>query len=97
MAEDWNRKSDLKSWAISRTRRWKGSLLFYLLAEVQVMAMNLKVYEPDEELSRLLIATDLTESDGTRLVSVRLLDTSGGWCRLASGLGGELLSWGLAT
>ena len=31
----------------------------------------------DEELSRLLVATDLTESDGTRLVSVRLLDTTG--------------------
>jgi len=51
----------------------------------------------DQELGGLLVATDLTESDGTRLVSVRLLDTSGGWCRLASGLGGELLSWGLAT
>ena len=24
-AVDWNRKSVLKSWAISRTRRWKGS------------------------------------------------------------------------
>ena len=31
----------------------------------------------DEELSRLLVATDLTESDGTRLVAVRLLDTTG--------------------
>jgi hypothetical protein len=38
----------------------------------------------DEELGRLLVATNLTESDGTRLVSVGLLDTSGGWCRLAS-------------
>ncbi len=26
----------------------------------------------DEELSRLLVATDLSESDGTRLISVRL-------------------------
>mgnify|MGYP001093485791 CR=1 FL=1 len=25
MADDWNRRSDLKSWAISRTSRWKGS------------------------------------------------------------------------
>lgn len=24
-ADDWNRKSVLKSWAISRTNRWKGS------------------------------------------------------------------------
>jgi len=51
----------------------------------------------DEELGRLLVATDLTESDGTRLVSVWLLDTTGRWRRLASSLGGELLTWGLAT
>jgi hypothetical protein len=51
----------------------------------------------DEELGRLLVATDLTEGDGTRLVPVRLLDTAGGWGGLASGLGGELLTWGLAT
>ena len=31
----------------------------------------------DEELGGLLVATDLTESDGTRLVAVRLLDTTG--------------------
>lgn len=31
----------------------------------------------DEKLSGLLVATDLTESDGTGLVAVRLLDTSG--------------------
>lgn len=33
----------------------------------------------------------------TRLVPVRLLDTTGRWRRLASGLGGELLTGGLAT
>ena len=31
----------------------------------------------DEKLGGLLVTTDLTESDGTRLVAVRLLDTSG--------------------
>jgi hypothetical protein len=31
----------------------------------------------NEELGRLLVATDLTKSDGTGLVSVRLLDTTG--------------------
>lgn len=71
----------------------------------------------DEKLGRLLVATDLTESDGTCelmsvvvlmadseesvrltwLVSVRLLDTTGRWCGLASLLGGKLLTWGLAT
>ena len=51
----------------------------------------------DEELSRLLVATDLTESDGAWLISVWLLDTTGRWCGLASGLGGELLTWCFAT
>src|ERR1700722_7660280 len=32
----------------------------------------------DEELGRLLVATDLTEGDGTRLVAMGLLDTTGG-------------------
>jgi hypothetical protein len=51
----------------------------------------------NEKLSRFLVATDLTESDSSWLVSVGLLDTSGRWCRLASCLGGELLTWGFAT
>ena len=34
----------------------------------------------DEELGRLLVSTDLTKSDGTGLVAVRLLDTSGRRC-----------------
>jgi len=51
----------------------------------------------DQKLSRLLVATDLTESDGTRLITVRLLDTSGGGSALAGSLGGELLTRSLAT
>jgi hypothetical protein len=51
----------------------------------------------DEELSGLLVTTDLTESNGTRAVTVGLLDTSSGGGRLASGLGSQLLPWGLAT
>jgi len=51
----------------------------------------------DEELSGLLVTTDLTESNGTRAVTVGLLDTSGGGGRLASSLGGQLLPGGLAT
>jgi len=51
----------------------------------------------DQELSRLLVATNLTESDGSWLVSVRLLDTSGGWCRFTGSLGCELLTRSLAT
>ena len=51
----------------------------------------------DQELSRLLVATDLTESDGTGLVAVRLLDTTGRRGGLAGSLGGELLTGSLAT
>ena len=51
----------------------------------------------DEKLRRLLVATNLTKSDGTRLVAVGLLHTTGGGGRLASSLGGELLPGGLAT
>ena len=51
----------------------------------------------DEELSRLLVATDLTESDGSGLVTVGLLDTAGGGGGLASSLGSELLTGSLAT
>ena len=46
----------------------------------------------DEELSRLLVATDFSESDGTRLIPMRLLDTTGGWGSLAGSLGSELLT-----
>jgi len=51
----------------------------------------------DQELGRLLVATDLTESDGTGLIAMGLLDTSGRRGLLASGLGGELLAGSLAT
>jgi len=51
----------------------------------------------DEELSRLLVATDLTESDGSELVAVRLLDTTGRWRRFTGCLGSELLAGGFAT
>lgn len=37
----------------------------------------------DEELGRLLVSSNLSESDGTWLVSVGLLDTAGRWCGLS--------------
>lgn len=48
----------------------------------------------DEKLSGLLVTTDLTKSDSTRFISVRLLDTTGGGGGLSSGLRGELLARG---
>ena len=51
----------------------------------------------DEKLSGLLVTTDLTESHSSRLVTVRLLHSTSGRGTLASGLGGELFPWGLAS
>jgi hypothetical protein len=46
----------------------------------------------DEELSRFLVSTDLTESDSSGTVTMGLLDTSSGGGRLSGSLGSELLS-----
>lgn len=54
----------------------------------------------DEELGRLLVSSNLSESDGTGLVSVRLLNTTGGVggsSGLSSSLGTNLLSGSLST
>lgn len=67
---------------------------------LMVLVMTYQALEgelADEELSRLLVATDLTESDGTGLVAVRLLDATGRGSALAGGLGGKLLARSLAT
>jgi len=49
----------------------------------------------DEKLGALLVTTDLTKSDSPRAIPMGLLDSSCSRSRLASSLGGELLSWGL--
>ena len=51
----------------------------------------------DQKLSGFLVSSDLTKSDGTRSVSVRLLDTTSGWGRLSGSLGSQLLSWSLTS
>jgi histone H3 len=51
----------------------------------------------DQKVRGLLVAADLTESDGSRSVSVGLLDTSGGGGGLARGLGRELLARSLSS
>ena len=50
----------------------------------------------DQKLGRLLVTSDFSKSNGTRSVSVRLLDASGCRGRLASSLGGKLLARCLA-
>lgn len=51
----------------------------------------------DEKLGRLLKLADLTKGNGSRPVTVRLFDTTGGGGRLASGLGGQLLARGFTS
>ena len=51
----------------------------------------------DEELRALLVATDLTKSNGTRTVTMGLLHAPGGRGGLASCLGGELLAGSLPS
>ena len=51
----------------------------------------------DEELRRLLVATDLTQSNRSGAVAMGLLDTSGSGRRLASCLRGELLAGSLSS
>ncbi|CAL8136754.1 unnamed protein product [Orchesella dallaii] len=46
----------------------------------------------DEELSALLVTTDFSEGDGTRAITMGLLDTSGGWGTLTSCLRRKLLT-----
>ena len=51
----------------------------------------------DQELSTLLVLSNLAKSDGSRTVAVRLLDSSGGGSGFSSSFGGELLSRCLAS
>lgn len=54
----------------------------------------------DEQLGGLLVSSNLSQSDGTGLVSVRLLNTSGGVggsSGLSGSLGSNLLSGSLST
>jgi len=51
----------------------------------------------DQQLSGLLVTTDLTKGDSTGPVTMGLLDTTGGWCRLTGSLGGQLLTRSLAS
>jgi len=75
--------------------RLKAQVRFEVLGDLTDQTLEGEL--SDEELSGLLVTTDLTESNGSWLVSVGLLDTSGRWCRLAGSLGSKLLTRSLAT
>ena len=52
---------------------------------------------PDQEFGGFLVATDLTKSNSSWPVTMRLLHSSSSGGTLPGGLGGELFPWGLAT
>ena len=51
----------------------------------------------DEELSALLVSSDLTESNCSWPVSVGFLNSSSGWGRFSGSLGGQLFSGSLSS
>ena len=46
----------------------------------------------DQQFGGFLVTPDLTKSHSTGPVTMRLLDSTSGWCTLASGLCGQLLT-----
>jgi len=80
MAEDWKRRSVLKSWAISRTRRCGGERDVSALAGAggagggrrAGAGPHLERQLADEQLRGLLVLADLAQGDGARPVAVGL-------------------------
>ena len=51
----------------------------------------------DQELGGFLVAADFSQSDGTGLIAMGLLDTAGGGSGFAGSFGSELFTRGFAT
>ena len=77
------------------SRALETEISFEVLGDFTDQALEGKL--ADEELSALLVTTDLTKSDGTGPVPVRLLDSTGSGGRFASSLGGKLLARSLTS
>ena len=77
------------------SRRLEAEIRLEILGNFSDKALEWQL--ADQELGRFLIATDLTESDSSRLIAMGLLDTTSRRCGLPSSLRGELFTRGLAT
>ena len=77
------------------SRRLESEVILEVVGDFSDKSLERKL--SDQELSRLLVSSDLTKGNGTRSVSVRLLDTTSGWGRLSGSLGSQLLSWSLTS
>ena len=97
-ADDWKRRSVYGKWHVmSHHPAQPAPHNTHLEVLRNLTNQPLEGELPDKQLGRLLVTTNLSEGDRSGTEAVRLLDTTGRWCGLASGLGGELLTWGLAT
>jgi len=76
-------------------RRLKAEVRLEVLGDLADEALERELAE--EELGRLLVATDLTERDSSRAVAVGLLHAAGSRGGLAGCLGGERLAGRLAA
>ena len=74
-ADDWKRRSVCER--ISATDYCNKKREAYLEVLSNLTDKTLERELADEQLGRLLVATNFTESDGTRPEAVRLLDTTG--------------------
>merc|ERR1719422_375380 len=74
--------------------------LWNLRSVLKSWAISLQTLEgqlTDEQLGGLLVPPDLPEGDGSRPVSVGLLDTAGGGGGLSGSFGGQLLPGSLSS
>ena len=72
MAEDWKRRSVLKSCAISRTRRWNGSCGGGANQSRSKKQPRPRPRLAEEQLRALLVLADLAQRHGARAVAVGL-------------------------
>jgi len=79
----------------SNSRRLESQVSLEVLGDLTNKTLEGQL--ADEKLRRLLVTTDLTESDGTRAITMGLLHTAGRRGALAGSLGGELFTRGFAS
>ena len=77
------------------SRALEPEVSFEVLSDFTDQALEWEL--ADEKLCGLLVASDFTQCNGSRPVSVGLLHSSSSWGRLSGSLRGKLLPGGLAS
>ena len=95
-ADDWKRRSVCRGHVSNNDNIRRGNDA-YLEVLSNLTNKTLEGELANEQLGRLLVATNFTEGDGTGAEAVRLLDTTGRGRSLSlTRLGSKLLTGGLA-